>query len=144
MKAGNYNLKIRELEGFNLMAPLTYWDACKEEREETTGGCGPGAFWDWFVPDTIYGESVFLACQIHDWMYNEGLDVADKAIADETFRWNMSTIVGDGVLSQYRLTTYYLAVSKGGGLAFKQGRTPNKDETDTLSVEREWKEDWSK
>jgi len=89
MKAGKWTLEIRELEGFKLVAPTTFWDATKEEIEEKTGGCGPGAIVDWFVPDTMYGESVFFACQIHDWMYGEGEDMEDKFWSDIFFGVNM-------------------------------------------------------
>ena len=72
MKLGNFDIHEIEIEGWNLLAPDSYINASQEEIENKTGGCGPGDIGDWFVPDTMYGESVFLACQIHDWMYGEG------------------------------------------------------------------------
>jgi len=147
MKAGTYNLERRELYGHMLIAPDIYWTTSREEIEEVTGGCGPGKIGDWFVPDTVWGKSIFLACQIHDFMYIDGLTPEDKAIADEVLRWNMSTLVGPGDLSQYRITTYFIAVARNGGSAFDKGRTPTKNEIDPNAIERDWKEDgadWSK
>lgn len=137
MQAGKFDLQIREIEGFFLLAPVSYWNASKEEIENKTGGCGPGKIGDWFVPDTMFGESVFLACQIHDWMYGEGASVLDKYYADLTFLWNMVVLIQStpffpgqkekDTLDIGRLRTvmtYFEAVSYGGGDAFDKGETP--------------------
>lgn len=122
MKYGSYNLEISSREGFNLLAPDSYWQATEEEIEEHTGGCGPGKLGDAFVPDTMYGESVFLACQIHDWMYFVGETQEDKKVADRVFLLNMVELVDDGeILDSLRLRrvmTYYQAVAMAGGEAF--------------------------
>jgi len=124
MKAGNYTLSIRDKEGFDLLAPESYWLASDEVIAEYTGGCGPGKIGDWLVPDTMLGESVFLACQIHDWMYHCGITAEDKRIADKVFLWNMVALIDDGeFLDTIRLRTvmaYYQAVSKHGGSSFSK------------------------
>lgn len=140
MKAGNYNLKMYEVEGWHLLVPQSLIDATQEEVEEKTGGCGPGSIGDWFVPDTMYGESVFLACQIHDWMYGEGVNEEDKFYADMVFDWNMKVLIimspetdeieGE-TLDAFRLrraSTYFLAVHLGGDDAFRSGKTLTKAE----------------
>ena len=129
MKLGIYDIALREKEGWELLAPLSYWNASEEDLEEYMGGCGPGKLGDYFVPDTMYGESVFLACQIHDWMYCIGKDAQDKRYADLVFLWNMTVLVNDGeFLDTFRLRrvmTYYQAVSAAGEEAFMSQRKSN-------------------
>jgi len=128
MKAGKWILKLAEIEGFTLLVPTTFLEATPEEIEKKTGGCGPGNIGDWFVPDTMYGESIFLACQIHDWMYGEGETLEDKKWADITFLVNMTIlIIDDGgsldILRLRRVMTYFQAVYFGGNDAFEKGET---------------------
>jgi hypothetical protein len=122
MIVGSYELDIREKEGYHLLASTGYWNATPEQIEEHTGGCGPGKLGDHFVPDTMWGESVFLACQIHDWMYWTGRTPQDKRTADLCFLVNMILLVDNGhILDPLRLRrcmTYFQAVSLGGGEAF--------------------------
>jgi hypothetical protein len=125
MRAYKYNLNYAKKEGYDFIAPDSYWDATEEEIAAVTGGCGPGRLGDFFVPDTIWGESIFLACQIHDWMYHTGETSADKRVADKVFMWNMLELVDDGELLDSarlrRVMTYYQAVSFGGGDCFDKG-----------------------
>ena len=128
MKAGKWTLELADVEGFALVVPTTFLNATQEEIEKKTGGCGPGNIGDWFVPDTIYGESVFLACQVHDWMYGEGEDLNDKICADLAFLVNMTLLVikdGDtlDVLRLRRVMTYFEAVYFGGDDPFEKGVT---------------------
>ena len=123
IKLGTYEISLRDKEGWKLLAPQSYWDASEEELDKYTGGCGPGKLGDWFVPDTMLGESVFLACQIHDWMYHIGITAEDKKWSDLLFLLNMTILVDDGdSLDFIRLRTvmtYYEAVSFGGKGAFE-------------------------
>lgn len=127
MQVYSYNLQINQKDGHDLIAPDTYWNATKEEIEEHAGGCGPGKIGDWFVPDTMIGESVFLACQIHDWMYYTGETKLDKKWSDLIFLINMASIINDGeLLDKFRLRTvmtYYQFVSDMGGGAFENTNT---------------------
>lgn len=123
MQIGSYMMAVRDREGFLLMAPLTYWSATEEEIEEQTGGCGPGKIGDAFVPDTLYGESVFLACQIHDKMYHDAMCAEDKLWADLTFQWNMTYLIKfqEGALDFLRLRrvmSYFQAVDAYGKTAY--------------------------
>jgi hypothetical protein len=138
MKAGKFNLIRAEVEGWMLVGPADYFLASSEEIEEKTGGCGPGKIGDWFVPDTMYGESVFLACQIHDWMYREGESLEDKKIADRVFLWNMTVLLQEtpftgetensllDVIRLRRVMTYFSAVYYGGADCFEKGNSPDK------------------
>ena len=128
MKAGKWILELADIEGFALVVPTTFLNATPEEIEKKTGGCGPGNIGDWFVPDTMYGESVFLACQIHDWCYGEGDNLNDKKWADIVFLINMTLLVTDDedeldVLRLRRVMTYFEAVYFGGYGAFRKGET---------------------
>ncbi len=128
MIAGRWSIRLGSLEGFELVAPSTFWMATEEEIEAKTGGCGPGSIGDWFVPDTMYGESIFLACQIHDWMYGEGQDLEDKKWADIVFLVNMTLLIIEDkdvldVLRLRRVMTYFEAVYFGGEDSFGKGET---------------------
>lgn len=135
MKAGCYDLTFYNVEGWRLLVPVSFILASPEEIDAKTGGCGPGSIGDWFVPDTMYGESVYLACRIHDWMYGEGETLEDKRIADRVFLWNMVVLIqespdtgeieGDPIdkVRLRRVMTYFEAVSYGGDDAFKKGET---------------------
>ncbi len=127
MKIGSYDLEMGICDGYHLCAPTTYWLASDAEIEANTGGCGPGKLGDWFVPDTMLGESVHLACEIHDWCYHVGKDLQDKRAADLVFLVNMVILINDGdmldALRLRRVMTYYEAVSFGGEEAFKKGKS---------------------
>ena len=140
MQAGSFNLLRTDVEGWNLVVSHSYAKATPQEIEDKTGGCGPGDIGDWFVPDTMYGESIFLACQIHDWMYGEGTSIEDKQVADLVFLWNMTVLIqqdpdtdrleGESLdsLRLRRVMTYYQAVSQGGESAFLKGKSPKLNE----------------
>ena len=135
MILGKWSIQEADIEGWKLLVPWSYLKASKKEIEEKTGGCGPGGIGDWFVPDTMYGESVFLACQIHDWMYGEGETEEDRFYADMVFGWNMRVLIlmspetgemeGES-LDKFRLlreSKYFMAVRFGGEKAFADGKT---------------------
>lgn len=142
MKAGSFVIERIEIEGWMLLVPQSYIDATEEQIDEKTGGCGPGSIGDWFVPDTILGESVFLACRIHDWMYGEGTSIEDKKIADRVFLWNMTVLIQEAPFTQEQESaaldlvrlrtcmTYYSAVSYGGNDAFDRGESMKGNEVD--------------
>ena len=136
MQASIFRLIQLDVEGWTLIAPESYFLASEEEIEEKTGGCGPGSIGDWFVPDTMYGESIYLACKIHDWMYSEGESLEDKKIADRVFLWNMTILIqetpGTGatedsmldVVRLRRVMTYFSAVYYAGNDCFEKGKSP--------------------
>jgi hypothetical protein len=129
MKLGIFEIQKGSKEGFELLAPVSYWNASQKEINEKTGGCGPGKIGDWFIPDSILGDSIFLACQIHDWMYDEGQSIYDKKWADILLDVNIKLLI----LSTETKTDaarikiavdYFIAVYFGGKEAFEKGKTP--------------------
>lgn len=122
------------IKGIKLYAPPSYWRCSTDELNAVTGGCGPGGKGDYLVPDTMYGLSVFRACQIHDYMYYEGKTQEDKEKADRAFLNNMVRIINAETkwkwlrsLRKCRARTYYTAVRYGGGGSFWDGK--NRPET---------------
>lgn len=92
------------------------------------------------VPDSIWGMSITLACNVHDWDYQEGWTQEDKAAADERFRRNIQKLIDYSYESSgwflrwtglrrllrwlrgWRAQTYYLAVHYHGDAAFWHGK----------------------
>jgi len=106
-----------------LFAPESYWTS--PNVEEVTGGCGPGWFGDWLVPDTIWFLNIRASCRIHDWMYYEAVCEADKVRADRVFLNNMLRQIEGGCswkwlsfLRRIRANIYYKAVRDFGGPTF--------------------------
>jgi len=109
-----------------LEAPEKFWDTPKEEIDKVAGGCGPGWFGDWIVPDTVWGLSIKRACRIHDWDYHIG---TPKVEADLRFLENMQRIVISCTrwswlkeLRLRRVQTYYLAVRYAGDSAYAKDK----------------------
>jgi len=122
IKCGCYSMVLAEEEGWKLWTPTSYLEASKEFIDEVTGGCGPGSWGDSFIPDRLLGESVYLSCRRHDWMYREGTTAEDKWWSDWFFLGNMVIQINDNeYLDNPRLEMamkYYRAVSFLGNNAF--------------------------
>ena len=69
-----------------LLAPTTYLEASNELKNRICNGCGPDGLIGKLVPEHLFGVSIADACNIHDWMYQEG---EDKQKADLYFLANM-------------------------------------------------------
>lgn len=118
-----------------LYAPESYWETPEHIIDDLTGGCGPGGFGDWLVPDTVYGLSVFPACRIHDYMYGVGETLADKKEADRVFLNNMVRLIKAKAAWKWlrrlrlrRARTYYYFVKEFGGSAFWKGKNRPEEE----------------
>lgn len=107
-----------------LFAPEEYKEATKEKKNAVCNGCGSKGLGGWIVPDTLYGLSIELACDIHDWMYENGSDNIDKSTADRVFLNNMLRVIDAEsskilkALRRQRAMKYYTAVKDFGGSAF--------------------------
>jgi hypothetical protein len=109
-------------------APIGFYRLRKKDPEKfraVCGGCGPGQWGDYFVPDTLWGLSIRLACQIHDYMYWAGKTPEAKWKADSTFLENMIVLCWNGsnrvtfTLRALRAIKYFVAVVNHGDNAFK-------------------------
>jgi hypothetical protein len=105
---------------------MEFVDSFGMPNDYKSNGCGAeNARFD-FVPDTIYGLSIFEACRRHDWAYF----IADnKEMADYEFLANMLTIINSHkkwyyphFLARRRAMSYYEAVVRFGGDAFDSGK----------------------
>jgi hypothetical protein len=112
-----------------LFTPQSYKSAPETERALVSNGCGAkGGISSWLVPNTLWGLSVKRACNIHDWMYSEGLTIADKEEADRVFLNNMLRIIEVEscwllkLPRRSRAKKYYKAVKYFGGPAFWEGK----------------------
>jgi hypothetical protein len=117
----------------SLSAPVSYWSATCETRRLNCNGCGTGGWKGTLVPDTVYGLPITEACNIHDWMYAEGVTADDKGEADSLFLHNLLALVESAAkaslfarwiapLRRRRALKYYEAVSLAGGPAFEAAR----------------------
>ena len=109
-----------------MVAPLTYWKASKAEKKRVCNGCGAKGWKGKLVPETIWGCCVTPACNVHDWMYEEGGLESHKETADEMFLANMLALIDEYTdwkfikwLRGQRARTYYKAVKKMGESYFK-------------------------
>ncbi len=109
----------------NLFAPQGYINASPLLRSRVVNGCGTDGWKGQLVPEKIWGLPVTAACNIHDWMYSAGFDIADKREADRAFLNNMLRLIdaagGIGLLRwlrRKRALKYYQAVAEFGGAAF--------------------------
>lgn len=113
----------------HLYAPELYITASPEVRAQVVNGCGPGGWKVDIIPDTIWGLDISAACNIHDWMYTVGADLAAKDEADRVFLNNVLRLV-EAVggcwllrkLRRIRAKEYYEAVHVFGGPAFWAGK----------------------
>lgn len=94
-----------------------------------SNGCGAEVARFDFVPDTIYGVSIFETCRRHDWAYKVGKTNEDKEKADREFLNNMLRVVESvdswwypTMLARRRCLKYYEAVIAFGGTAFWDGK----------------------
>lgn len=107
-------------------APPTWWEASDDARAEVVNGCGPGSWRHDVVPDSLIGVSIGEACDIHDWMYEQGSTLDEKRWADTMFLRNMRALIdqsgGFWLLRwlRHRLAERYFAVVVAlGGPAFE-------------------------
>jgi hypothetical protein len=73
------------------------------------GGCGPGKWGDYVIPDRLLGLDVSMACKIHDRMYEFAENQYDKLKADSYFLSNLVFIIIDGSNWLTRIPRLWLA-----------------------------------
>lgn len=106
-----------------LMIPDDYVGLTREQIKEVSNGCGSSQARFDFIPDTMYGLDISLACDYHDLMYRDGKTERDKEVADAFFLVNMLHLINrrGGPLRHFRrlrALSYYSGVFECGGDAF--------------------------
>jgi len=71
------------------------------------------------VPDSLFGQNIIRACQVHDYDYEIGGTLEDKRFVDTLFLLNGVLIIDakDDTFDEAALQgmmTYYIAVSRAG------------------------------
>ncbi|MCK5602633.1 hypothetical protein KAR91_12205 [Candidatus Pacearchaeota archaeon] len=109
-----------------LEAPAAFWLTDEATLAMMTGGCGPGKYGDYLVPDTAWLLSIRPACVIHDFEYAVGQTPEEKKAADHRFLDNMLLIIDQKskfwplkVVRRWRAMSYYSFVADGGDSSFK-------------------------
>ena len=114
-----------------IYAPKTYWESTDYDKLNVCNGCGAKDGID--VPDTMWGLSITSACNVHDWMFNEGKTLADFYFANAVLIMNLAIIIvteGSKWLAPLRLaraTKYFLAVQELGQDAYWVEKERNED-----------------
>lgn len=100
-------------------------------RSLNCNGCGTSGWKGALIPDTVYGLSIFAACNIHDWMYAAGVTEDDRGEADATFLANLLALVEQAARASVfawliapfrrrRCLLYFEAVREFGAEPFRQ------------------------
>lgn len=105
----------------HLIAPKHYWQKIAFNGPNFINSCGAGITTS-LVPDNLLGLNISKACNIHDYMYEQGIN---KKQADDIFLKNMISIINKEsnslVLKRLRKAKayiYYFAVKLFGSSFF--------------------------
>lgn len=108
-----------------LYAPPGYWRLHPNDKKSICNGCGPAGPLADYIPNHLFWLSIAEACNIHDFMYNEGHIEKDRKIADRVFRNNLLRLIEDKTnikwlrkLRRWKADKYYMFVRKYGARAF--------------------------
>lgn len=105
-----------------LECPLTYKMAPESTKAMCCNACGPQGWKFDVVPDNILGIDISEACNIHDWMYREGIETRQEC--DRIFKRNMKRLVNveRGAIRYWRhvlVWWYWRGVRRLGDSAYK-------------------------
>lgn len=108
-----------------LEASPEYRKLTKKEKKEFCNGCGTKGIGGYLVPDYIWFLNIRECCNIHDYDYKNGKNIADKKKADDRFFNNMKALIGHKTkwewLKKRRMRiayAYYYFVKEHGDRAF--------------------------
>ena len=105
-------------KGIILDAAQSFWNATLDELDKVCNGCGPKKF-GWLIPDVILGIDIGVACDAHDWDYNEGGDESDRLVADRRILKNMLAVIDAYHLSKsVRIRCKMMAYQYFAGVRF--------------------------
>ncbi len=123
-------MQLNKNEGLKLYAPDSYWKATDEEKAAVCNGCG--AKGGIKVPDSFLGLEIKKACNIHDWMTEEGQTLGDFLFAAVMFLANLAAIIlSDSnrfvrIIRMILAFNYFTGVLIGGRSHFFKNKTENK------------------
>lgn len=112
-----------------LYKPNTYAEATPAQRAAVCNGCG--AKGGIKVPSAFIGLCIKEACNIHDWMFQEGETKGDFRFANIMFLVNLVAIIVNSsnlftrAIRLFFAVNYFLAVALKGEDAFWVGKTKN-------------------
>ena len=106
--------------------------ALRQSASRSLGfGCGPTGWKHNLVSDNIFlggwwhSDDPLLACVVHDVMYEAGGDEEDRKLSDDTFLWNMQTLISRSevpfvvkLLRRLQAHIYHRACRKFGETSF--------------------------
>ena len=106
-----------------LLVPLEYSNIIANAATISLNGCGSSGISAAIVPDKLFGLDISQACNIHDYMYENG---GDKNQADNIFLKNMNFLIDQEsdskILKVIRIAkayVYFLAVKIFGKPSLK-------------------------
>lgn len=105
-----------------------YLKLSPEEKARIVNGAGAaGAWYNFLIPNRMYGLDLTEVFNIHDYDYHVGVTLEDKKQADKRFLNNMFSVINctGGCLAwlrRRRALKYYEAVKLGGEKAFFKGK----------------------
>ncbi len=106
-----------------LTAPKSYWLNTTHNTPTYINGCGGQGITSSIIPDSLFGLNINEACNIHDHMYEQGIDKLDS---DNTFLKNMNTLIDQDsssnilkYLRKAKAYLYFLGVKVFGNIFFK-------------------------
>lgn len=107
-----------------LVAPQKYWSESALYTPSYINGCGGSGITASIIPDSLLGLDITNACNIHDYMYEKGIE---KEISDKTFLSNMMTIINKDsdskilkLLRKAKAYLYYFGVKLFGSFFYKK------------------------
>mgnify|MGYP000344950273 CR=1 FL=1 len=124
-----------------LYIPKTYTNSTKQKIEKVCNGCG--AKGGIKFPSSFLGVKIKTACNVHDWMFEEGVTLGDYFFSNLMFFWNLFALIWNSSnwftisIRTPMVMSYFLAtMSKRGQEAFwVNGKVENKNKHITIRGE---------
>lgn len=108
----------------NLSAPPLYWQKSNSNDLPYINSCGGTGINSLIIPDSLFGLDISDACNIHDYMYEQGIN---RKRADKLFLENMLLLINKDSnskilksLRKAKAYIYYLGVMLFGNFFFKK------------------------
>lgn len=136
------NTTLENTQSNRIFIPKEFKETPTWVVKQIVNGCGPKEIGSYWIPNSIWGITIRIACDIHDFEYYVGETEEDKKSADLTFLNNMIRLIEDTeynkifqklridkflkVLAKRTAKKYYYFVSEYGGPAFWDNKNEGK------------------